>query len=192
MLQRDNTVILLGILTLVIFGTTGIFLIEKVHEKDFISLLLLGWSIPLQLLTGVGWGLLSSGIALFIITRIFFIREKLYYRSLISKLDLNNSKIIFISFCAGVGEEIFFRAAIQPMFGIWLTSLIFVALHGYLNPFNWRISLYGIVMVFIIAGFGHLFEVAGIITVMTAHVIFDIVLLKFLQEKPFPPTLTKV
>ena len=190
MLQRDNTVILLGIFTLIIFGTTGIFLIEKVQGKDFISLLLLGWSIPLQLLTGVGWGLLSSGIALFIITRKFFIREKHYYRSLILKLDLNNSKIIFISFCAGVGEEIFFRAAIQPMLGIWLTSLIFVALHGYLNPLNWRISLYGIVMVFIIASFGYLFEVAGLITVMTAHVIFDIVLLKLLQEKVSPPTLS--
>ena len=190
MLQRDNTVILLGIFTLIIFGSTGVFIIEKFHEKEFISLLLYGWSIPLQLLTGIGCGLLSSGIALFIITRKFFIREKDYYRSLILKLNLNNSKIVFISFCAGVGEEIFFRAAIQPILGTWLTSLTFVALHGYLNPLNWRISLYGIVMVFIIAGFGYLFEVAGLITVMTAHTIFDIVLLKLLQEKSSPPTLT--
>ena len=190
MLQRDKTVILLGIFTLIIFGATGIYIIEKVQGKDFVSLLLLGWSIPLQLLTGLVCGLISAGVALFIITRKFFIREKLYYRSLISKLNLNNSKIIFISFCAGVGEEIFFRAALQPMLGIWLTSLIFVALHGYLNPLNWRISLYGIVMIFIIAGFGYLFEVAGLITVMTAHAIFDIVLLKLLQEKVSPPTLT--
>lgn len=184
MLQRDNTVILLGIFTLIIFGSTGVFIIEKVHEKEFHSLLLYGWDIYIQLLTGLLCGLISSGFALFIITRKFFAREKLYYGTLVSQLNLNNLKIIFISLCAGVGEEIFFRAAIQPMLGIWLTSLIFVALHGYLNPFNWRISLYGIVMIFIIAGFGYLFEFAGLITVMTAHTTFDIVLLKFLREKP--------
>ncbi|MBK7566807.1 MAG: CPBP family intramembrane metalloprotease [Bacteroidetes bacterium] len=41
--------------------------------------------------------------------------------------------MLFLSFCAGVGEELLFRGAIQPWLGIWLTALLFI-FYTDLNP----------------------------------------------------------
>lgn len=175
--------LLIGLGTLLFFGLGGIFIIEQFHGKSFVTILQSGWSIPLQLLTGTVYGLVSAGIALFIITRDFFAEERNFYYRLFSDWNLNYPGIIFISLCAGVGEEIFFRAGIQPLIGIWITAIIFVALHGYLNPFNWKISIYGISVLLIMAGIGYLFEYTGLITVMTAHTVFDIVLFVCMMKR---------
>jgi uncharacterized protein len=175
-------VILLGLGTLLIFGVTGYIIIVHFQEVNFIDILKSGRSLPVQLIIGIIYGLLSAFIALYIINKEFFNKEKQFYQEKISQLNLNNSGIVFISICAGIGEEIFFRAALQPFLGIWITSIFFVAVHGYLNPLNWVISLYGIFMTFVIAGFGYLMESFGLITVITAHAIFDLVLLKTLTN----------
>ncbi|WMJ75483.1 CPBP family intramembrane glutamic endopeptidase [Cytophagaceae bacterium ABcell3] len=174
-------ILILGLGTLLFFGVGGILIIEFLQDNRFVDVLLDGWSIELQLLVGLTAGLISAGIALFIITRKFFQKERTFYYNMISKLGLNLPAILFISLCAGIGEEIFFRAGIQPFLGVWLTSILFVLLHGYLNPRNPRITIYGSVMVFIIAGFGYLFEHVGLISVMTAHAVFDMVLFLKIQ-----------
>jgi membrane protease YdiL (CAAX protease family) len=44
--------------------------------------------------------------------------------------SFNSLPIAFItSVAVAIGEEIFFRGALQPVFGIWLTSLIFALMH---------------------------------------------------------------
>lgn len=175
---------LLGIGTLVVFGGLGIVMIELFQEIDFISLLNRGLPIGWQIVAGVVVGLLAAGMAWVIITRQFFDDQLAYYQKLIQTFTWTPGSILFVSFCAGVGEELFFRAGIQPFLGIGLTSVLFVALHGYLNPSNWRISIYGVCMVGIIAVFGYLFEKWGIWTVMVAHMVFDWVLLTFLTRRP--------
>ena len=99
-----------------------------------------------------------------------------FFTNLIKDAGLKLPDLIFLSIAAGVGEEILFRGAIQPFLGIWITALIFVALHGYLNPMNLRMSVYGILMVVVSAGLGYLFEKYGIFAAMTAHFFIDIVL----------------
>jgi len=42
-------------------------------------------------------------------------------------------EIAVFSLASGVAEELFFRGALQPDAGIWLTSLIFGLCHGYLD-----------------------------------------------------------
>jgi membrane protease YdiL (CAAX protease family) len=174
---------LLGLGTLVVFGGLGILLVEFFQEDNFISMFKQGLPLGWQILAGVSVGLISAGIAWVIISRAFFKKQLNYYQQLIQTFTWTPGSIIFVSFCAGVGEELFFRAGIQPFLGIGWTSVLFVALHGYLNPSNWRISIYGVFMVGIIAGFGVLFEKWGIVTVMVAHMVFDWVLLTFLTQK---------
>lgn len=56
------------------------------------------------------------------------IRERL-----VTMFDLANFKlwhIVLLSLVAAIPEEIFFRGAVQPIFGIWLTALIFGSLHA--------------------------------------------------------------
>jgi uncharacterized protein len=178
----NKLVLLLGFVTLIVFGALGIALVEQVQQEKFTELLLRGFPVWQQLIIGTVFGFLTAMLAWRIIQSKFFTRERQKYAELIGSLNLNTAGIIFISLCAGIGEEIAFRAGLQPLLGIWLTSVIFVALHGYLNPFNWRISSYGLVMVFVIAGMGFLFQEAGLISAITAHAVFDIVLIKKLID----------
>lgn len=166
----------LGLGTLLFFGLGGILIIEFIQKQDFVNVLCRGWHIPIQILVGISTGLITSGVALFIISRRFFEQEKKYYYTLISKLDLSLYGMVFLSLAAGISEEIFFRAGIQPFLGVWWTAILFVLLHGYLNPQNRKISIYGLAMVIIIAGFGYLFKFIGLFSAMTAHAVFDLVL----------------
>ncbi len=120
---------------------------------------------------------------MFIINRDFFKAEKEYYKRKVAVFNLNYFNIILVSLCAGIGEEIFFRAALQPIIGIWPTAIIFVILHGYINPRNWRISIYGFFMIIIMLGIGYLYETVGLISVMVAHTVIDIILFNMLMNK---------
>lgn len=170
-------VLLLSAATIFLFGFGGLYIIESWQLRDFQEVLWEGWPVGWQLVTGIASGAVSAGIALLLITSKFFKNERRYYYEMISRLDLSIAGIFLISLSAGIGEEIFFRAGLQPLLGVWPTSIIFVLLHGYLNVTNRRILTYGILMVFIIAGFGYLFRYTGLFTVMSAHAIFDIILL---------------
>lgn len=174
----NNKVILLGLFTLVVFGYLGSQVIKYFQGRSLFELLVSGLDPGLQLFIGLIYGLASAKMAWSVIRMDFFKNEKNYYSRLVSKLKLNNAGIIFLSLSAGIGEEVFFRGALQPLLGLWVTSIIFVAIHGYLNPFNWRISIYGIIMVFIIAGIGFLFEKSGLVSAIAAHAAFDFVLFR--------------
>jgi membrane protease YdiL (CAAX protease family) len=173
----------LGWATLLGFGLTGLGLVYFFQEVPLPELLTGPWPIPVQLLLGVPAGALAALFAKWIICRPFFSRERVKYQGLINQWPWTPGRILFISVCAGVGEELFFRAGLQPLLGLWTTSLLFVLLHGYLNPFNWKISIYGLAMVGLIAFFGYLFQETGIFTAMAAHAAFDAVLLFWLTSK---------
>ncbi|WP_209330744.1 CPBP family intramembrane glutamic endopeptidase [Lunatimonas salinarum] len=167
----------LGLLTLLVFGLLGILVIYFFQDADPWLVIVGGRPLREQLLWGILAGLASSALALLVINAPFFAKERHYYRRLIGSFRWTPFAILLVSACAGVGEELFFRAGLQPLLGIWWTSLIFVALHGYLNPGNWRISVYGALMVGVIAGFGFLFEEMGFCAVALAHAVFDWVLI---------------
>ena len=183
----NKSVLALGLITLLGFGVGGILIIEYIQDLRFLEVWRSGDSVIRQLGVGSLAGLLASGLALFIITRKFFEKEKAFYYDLIGRLGINRTGIIFISLCAGIGEEIFFRAAIQPFLGIDLTSILFVLLHGYLTPKNLRLSVYGLALTGIIIGFGYLFEHVSLVAAIAAHAVFDLVLLfKITQIHPVP------
>lgn len=176
--------------TLAIFGSGGILIIELLQDQSFVEVLWRGYPLVYQLAIGMVSGMVSAGIALFLISQAFFFREKAFYYGLISSLNLSPFGMLVLSLCAGIGEELFFRAGIQPFLGIWWTAILFVFIHGYLNPRNWRISVYGVVMVMIIAGFGYLFETAGIFAAIIAHAVFDFILFKNVARENKPEVLS--
>ena len=98
---------------------------------------------------------------------------------------MNIGTIVIVSICAGVGEEILFRGILQSYFGIWITAVGFVAIHGYLNPLDWRISIYGAYMTAAIIAIGYLNQLYGLTSAMIAHTIIDIILfVKLTREYP--------
>jgi len=176
----------LGWITLLGFGGLGLLLIWWLREEGITEFFSGNYSFGIQLLTGVFYGIFCGLVAWFVVSRNFMLPITDKYSRILRGFNLSIWDIWFISFCAGAGEEIFFRGGLQPLMGIWITAIIFVAIHGYLNPTNWRISIYGLIMVFLMAGLGYLTEEVGIISAMTAHMIIDVILLKKLVAWKIP------
>jgi len=73
---------------------------------------------------------------------------------------------------AGIGEEILFRGAMQPRFGIILVSLIFMSLHvQYANPVQLG-TLFGISVVF-----GYERKTVSTTSAIITHTLYDMILL---------------
>ncbi|MEX2569477.1 MAG: CPBP family intramembrane glutamic endopeptidase [Cyclobacteriaceae bacterium] len=179
----DRKILWLGLLTLLGFGFSGLALVYFFQDTSAMKLFSKGWFWGWQIFVGLISGGFSSVIAIWIIKRPFFENRRRYYHRLINLWEWDQRKILFVSLCAGIGEELFFRAGLQPLLGLWTTAVLFVVLHGYLHPYDWKISVYGLIMVFIIAGFGFIFQKTGIISVITAHAIFDWILLSWMTTK---------
>ncbi|SHN15180.1 hypothetical protein SAMN04488057_108102 [Cyclobacterium lianum] len=178
---------ILGWITLLGFGLAGLALVYFFQEQQLAALWAGNWSFSAQLLAGAMTGFLGAQLSRWLILRPFFRQERVRYHKLINQWNWSARGIVFISFCAGLGEEMFFRAGLQPLLGLWPTAVVFVLIHGYLNPFNWRISVYGLLMVGLIGIFGHLYEQAGILSAITAHAVFDAVLLFWITSGRLRP-----
>ncbi len=148
-----------------------------VTDLHLVARLLTGEAWWIQLVWGLGVGLVSAFIAYKIISLKFMEGVRIKYARMLGDMDLTTQEIVFISICAGIGEEILFRGALQPLLGIFLTAIIFVAIHGYLNPRDWRISVYGLFMTVVIIGFGFMTELVGIWSAVVAHFVIDVYLL---------------
>lgn len=176
-------VILLGLSTLVFFGGGGILLMEWTQGRDawagvvgsspwgawLLGGLLLGWLLGL-----LAWAVADSTLLSSSMDR---------YVQRIGPLMSHRTDRLFVSLCAGVGEEIFFRGALQFWLGIPLTAVLFVAIHGYLDPRNWRISVYGAFMTLAMIGLGLLADRYGLMAPMAAHAMIDVVLLERLHAR---------
>ena len=102
--------------------------------------------------------------------------------TLVRSMNLSVLDCIFLSFCAGFGEELLFRSGIQFYLGPWITSIIFVAIHGYLNPFNWRMSLYGIIVLPFILIISFAYDEFGLWFCVGAHFVYDLILFLMMRK----------
>jgi len=179
--MNRKTVYLLGWATLLGFGGGGLCLLYFVNDTCPLDLLASGKELYIQIPLGLLYGLLSALAVMFIMRHPVMAKEEERYKDMLGPMNLRWRDIIFLSFCAGFGEEMFFRAFLQPHMGIWLTSIIFVVLHGYLNPKR-PIFFYGLFLIFDIAGMGWLFDNIGPWTAITAHFLIDVILLAHLGD----------
>ncbi len=172
--------ILLATLTLIGFPLVGFGILFFFKDDPLIFLFQSHTSLVVQIGIGIITGIVLGRIAQFIISQPFLRDTEAKYARLISNFQLDHATVIFVSFCAGFGEELLFRGAMQPLIGIWPTAILFIALHGYLNPKNWRISVYGLFMTVAIASLGYLTKHIGIWSACLAHMFIDYVLFQHL------------
>lgn len=177
-------VLLMGLATIIGFPFLAwalvYFFIDEAAIDYLINFEKYKWT---HLLVGLTWGGVFGIIGLVLINLPFMKKPTMKYEQLIESLDLNVPLIIFLSISAGVGEELFFRGAVQPLLGIWVTSILFVAIHGYLNPMDWRIFIYGLILTGFIYSLGYLYEKQSFITASAAHSMYDFVLLLWYLNK---------
>jgi hypothetical protein len=164
-------------------GGAGFLLMFFIHDLSYQEIFCNG-TLPIlyQCIAGSIFAGVASLILVLLLQSKYISPAKHFFVRIIQNFNLTIIDILFISFCAGAGEELFFRGAIQPWLGIWLTSLVFILLHGYLHPKNKSLFIYGIVLCIISAGFGYLMEYAGLYAAITAHFFIDVVLLLALKS----------
>ncbi|MBI2969068.1 MAG: CPBP family intramembrane metalloprotease [Bacteroidetes bacterium] len=163
----------LGVSTLIVFSLAGAISHSVMTGKPFMLIFESRYHWTVQVFIGAVYGWCAAYSALWLIRRDFMTPVRTFFTDLFMQFKMTQRDIIFISFCAGVGEEIAFRGGMQPSFGILFTSLLFVSLHGYLNPFNWRLSVYGLFMCVIILGIGVIKEMVGLTGCISAHFVID-------------------
>jgi uncharacterized protein len=132
-----------------------------------------------QIGTGVIAGITAAGLIMFLSGRepLASVLDDFAIFRAISEIKFSPFDRIQISLFAGVGEEILFRGAIQPLLGIWLTSVIFIGIHGYFKFKSAGHIFFGLMMFGLSVMLGYLFEIAGLAAAMTAHAVYDVVML---------------
>ncbi len=102
---------------------------------------------------------------------------------LLRSMKLNAFDCLFLAFCAGFGEECLFRAGIQ----IWLlpipTAILFVAIHGYLNPKKLDILPFGFLVLLFILALSYGLGEFGLWFCISAHFAYDLYLFLNWREK---------
>lgn len=176
---RNGRILLFGLLTLVLFPFVGLTL-HSVVENDVELALFFRSKNSFGLFSQFIIGLIVGGISGFIAWAIVasgYMRPVLKkYGYLVKSMRLNIYTILFLSFCAGIGEEFFFRGVLQNYLGVIITAVIFVLIHGYLNPLETKIFVYGLAMTIIIIAVGFLDREVGLVSAMMAHTVIDIIL----------------
>lgn len=175
--------LLAALITLLGIGGLGVGLMYWFHRVDLEALATTKWpEIGLQLAFGMGFAAISLVVLLGVLRRRFLEPTNHFFASLIRKYQVTTPIIVLLSVCAGIGEELLFRGAIQPWLGIWLTAFVFILLHGYLDPRNRPLAVYGMILWVVSAGFGYLAQMWGLYAAMTAHTVIDIGLLMHLKK----------
>lgn len=77
---------------------------------------------------------------------------------------------LLISLSAGIGEEIFFRGAVQPVFGIIPTSLLFMAVHT-----QYTLTPAALVLFLVTLGFGWLRYRYSTVAAIIAHFFYNFI-----------------
>jgi membrane protease YdiL (CAAX protease family) len=132
---------------------------------------------------GLQLGVAYAFIALIIMRAKVFQKLPVRVEKIVRDMKLTFWDCLFLSICAGVGEELLFRSGFQFYLGPLITSVIFVAIHGYLNPFNWRMSLYGLVVLPFILIISYGFIEYGLWFAISAHFAYDLILFTSMSDE---------
>jgi hypothetical protein len=128
--------------------------------------------------TGIIFGLLMIWM-----TELSYFDEALSkYKNLLSGFKLTRIHVIFLSICAGVGEEIFFRGAMQPIAGIFITAIVFVAIHGYYSYKNMKVNVFAFCLTLFILLLGWAAKEFSIWHAIAGHFSYDLVLLAYYRK----------
>lgn len=173
---KKQTIYLFGWITLVLFPIPTFLVLGYFEEKSFIELIDLNSFWNTYALIGFEFGIIYAFIAILLLRASVFDSLENRIEPMIRKLNLSYFDMIFLSICAGVGEELLFRVGVQFYLGPWITAFIFVAIHGYFNPMNWRKSLYGVIVFPFILLISLAYETFGLWFCIAAHFSYDLVL----------------
>lgn len=184
-LQTDESLIdghkllLVSVISGLIWLLIANLIIYYIQETSLAALFFDGIHTLLQLGLGLASGGIFAAAALGLIKIPAFkkILEEYTIIQQVREMSLSPNEIVYVSLIAGISEEILFRGAIQPVIGIWWTSLLFIAVHGYIRINSFTHILYSLFTFALSVMLGLLFMYVGLISAMAAHFIYDVIVL---------------
>ncbi len=181
----SSKLLLLSLLSSLSYLGIAILVFRYFHGQSLYTAFDHGYKTYFQLFIGIISGVLAAGGIGFVIkcSSVAEVLNDFYIVEAISKMELTNFDRIQLSAFAGTGEELLFRGAIQPLLGNWLTSAIFIGIHGYFKFKSVGHIIFGVMMFSLSMMLGYLFEHAGLIAAMSAHAVYDVIMLKIVQAK---------
>lgn len=168
--------ILLSWATLLLFSGLGVFLLWFFNDADILSIF--EWNHffnPINLI-GLEFGLLYGFLVIIISQAPLFDDLSNQQSYIIKSMKLNWREMTFASFCAGFGEEILFRAGIQTWLGPIITSILFIAVHGYIHPLSWRKSMLSVLLFPFIILIAYAYYSFGLWFCIAAHFAYDLIM----------------
>jgi len=173
----------MGLVTLLAFPLIA-WPVLYFSDRSFIDLFNLStrnaYTIPTFLSAGIIFGLFIIWLS----ELDFFEKALSDYKSMLSSFKITIWRAVYLSICAGVGEEIFFRGAVQPLLGIWITAIFFVAIHTYFSYKNWKKNIFAIFLTLFIVLLGWGAREFSLWHAIAGHFSYDLVLLMYLRKNP--------
>ncbi|MDX1642709.1 MAG: CPBP family intramembrane glutamic endopeptidase, partial [Balneolaceae bacterium] len=163
--------VIISILSGLIWVILGNLIIHFVQDSHLAAIFFGGTNVLIQIGSGLGSGFII-GLAGILMIRLPSFKEILDEYAIIrqiKELSLSPVQIVYVSLIAGISEEILFRGAIQPLIGIWWTSLLFIGIHGYIRVQSTTHILYSLFTFGLSMMLGFLFIYFGLISAIAAH-----------------------
>ena len=169
---------LMGFITLLAFPLPSLLWMHFFEGMSFADFFQVENIRAIPILYGLEFGIVYAYIAIILLKAPVFDRIPLKFEHAIKSMKLTYFD----------GEELLFRSGMQYYAGIWITSLFFIAIHGYFSIKKPLMSLYGLVVLpfilLISMGFNHF----GLWFSISAHFAYDIVLMYAIISDKSPST----
>jgi membrane protease YdiL (CAAX protease family) len=174
--MNKRMILLLALITLIVFPIPSMLTRLYLNDVSPIELMDFGSFKLDRIFLGLEFGVSYALLSIILLRMSAFQEMPVKVEQLIKNMNLTITEGLFISFCAGFGEELLFRAGIQYYLGIVATSVIFIAVHGYFSISTPKNSLYGIVLLPFILLLSYGFEVWGLWFAIAAHFAYDAII----------------
>ncbi|MDT4897746.1 MAG: protease family protein [Acidobacteriota bacterium] len=172
-----RAVIIFSLAATAIFALLAWTITVYFRKQSFYALFTTGQTFTAQIILGLLLGIIiAASVVLILLKASFLARLRDFIREILKQIRPTGFDMILVALLAGFGEELFFRALLQPMLGLWLTSLLFALAHTgvSLNPAKLAFAAFVFVMGLLL---GTLFEQSGLIAVSVMHASYDLIFL---------------
>jgi membrane protease YdiL (CAAX protease family) len=175
---RKRSLYLLGLITLIVFPIPTFVVLYYFYDVQPLEILQFDSFQIIPVGFGLQLGFIYGILALLLMKSRIFDDLPVNIEQVVKRMRLSFLDALLLSLCAGIGEELLFRSGVQFFLDPVTTSIIFIAIHGYLNPLNWRMSIYGLIILPFVLFISYGFEYFGLWFAIAAHFMYDFVLFR--------------
>ena len=147
------------------------------RKQSFGDLFAASRPITTQILLGLACGIAVAALVIPLLLKAGWLaRLRNFIRDILAQIRPTGFDLLLVSLLAGFGEELFFRATLQPVLGLWLASLAFALAHTGLSvsPPKLLFAAFVFAMGLLL---GTLYEQAGFVAAAVTHAVYDLLFL---------------